>query len=114
VVTVAGDVTNELMESAEIGHACELETSTMLHLCPEGVDMTAAEATQTRKAIFSGRGLLFVSPWHARTRNTGIGDPTVAAAEKGRRIIEAAVDRIATALVELSNAPYTDLFPYQE
>ncbi len=111
---VAGDVESEVMETKERGHACEMETSTMLYLCPEGADMAAAEATHIRKTVFSGRGLSFVSPWHALTRNTGIGDPTVATAEKGRRIIEAAVDRIATALVELSNAPYTDLFPYQE
>ena len=45
---------------------------------------------------------------------TGSGDPTKATAEKGRRMIEAAVDRLATTLKELSDAPMDDLFPYRD
>jgi creatinine amidohydrolase len=103
-----------VLTSEERGHACEMETSTMLYLCPEGVDMTAAETTHSRPTVFSNRALSFVSPWHAYTRNTGLGDPTVATAEKGERMIAAALDRLATALKELSAAPYTDLFPFVE
>ena len=109
------DVEEEVMETEERGHACEMETSAMLYLCPEGVDMKAAEPTAGRKAIFSRRGVLFfVNPWHLYTRNSGLGDPTKATAEKGRRMIEAAVDRTATALKELSDARMDDTFPYQE
>jgi len=111
---VAGDVEKEVLETEEGGHACEMETSVMLHLCPEPVDMAAAEPTRTRRTIFSGRHLQFVNPWHVYTINTGIGDPTKATEEKGRRIIEAAVDRVATALKELSDAPYDDMFPFRE
>lgn len=111
---ISGDVQKEVLETTEGGHACEMETSTMLYLCPEGVDMSAAEATQARKTAFSTRGLSFVSPWHALTRNTGLGDPTKATAEKGKRIIAAAVDRLAATLKELSDVPYSDLFPYVE
>jgi len=111
---VAGDVEEEVMETAERGHACEMETSAMLYLFPEGVDMDAAEPTHSRKTIFSSRRLTFVNPWHIYTRNTGLGDPTKATAEKGRRILEAAVDRIAASLKELSDAPYTDMFPFVE
>jgi creatinine amidohydrolase len=111
----SSDVEAEVKETDESGHACEIETSVMLHLCPEHVTMEAAEPTRTRKTIFSQRrGLSFVSPWHAYTVNTGIGDPTKATAEKGRRMIEAAVDRLATTLKELSDAPLDDLFPYRD
>ncbi len=113
--SASSDVEQEVMETAERGHACEQETSVMLHLCPDHVRMEAAEPTRTRKTIFSQRrGLSFVSPWHAYTINTGIGDPTKATAEKGRRMIEAAVDRLATTLKELSDAPIDDLFPYRD
>jgi creatinine amidohydrolase len=92
-----------------------METSAMLYLCPEGVDMEAAEPTQGRKAIFSRRGVLyFVNPWHIYTRNTGLGDPTKATAEKGRRMLEASIDRVATALKELSDAPMDDFFPFRD
>jgi creatinine amidohydrolase len=112
--SVAGDVEAEVMETSERGHACEMETSSMLYLHPEGVDMSAAEPTHVRKTFFSNRALQFVSPWHALTRNTGIGDPTKATAEKGQRILEVAIERVATALKDLSDAPYGDLFPYRD
>jgi creatinine amidohydrolase len=111
---VIGDVEGEVMETKEMGHACEMETSAMLHLCPEGVEMSAAEPTRVRKTIFSGRALQFVSPWHVYTLNTGIGDPTKASAEKGRRLLEAAVDRIAAALKEMSDEPYSEMFPFRD
>jgi creatinine amidohydrolase len=111
---VAGDVEAEVMETPERGHACEMETSSMLYLHPEGVDMSAAEPTRIRKAVFSNRSLQFVSPWHVLTINTGIGDPTKATAEKGRRILEAAIDRVATALKELSDEPYNEMFPFRD
>ena len=111
----SSDVEAEVRETKETGHACEIETSVMLHLSPEHVHMEAAEPTRIRTTIFSQRrGISFVSPWHAYTINTGIGDPTKATAEKGRRMIEAAVDRLATSLKELSDAPIDDLFPFRD
>lgn len=105
----------EIRETEETGHACEIETSLLLHLYPDRVAMEAAEPTRVRKTIFSDReGVNFVSPWHAYTRNTGIGDPTKATAEKGRRMIEAGVERLAAILKDLSEAPMTDLFPFVE
>lgn len=112
--SVAGDVESEVMETKERGHACEMETSSMLYLAPEGVEMSAAEPTRIRKTPFSNRALQFVSRWHGLTVNTGIGDPTKATAEKGRALLEAAIERTATALKELSDEPYGDLFPYRD
>ena len=107
------DVENEITETDERGHACEIETSMMLHYAPEHVSMDEAKPTRIRKAIFSRPGsIFFVNPWHLYTVNTGIGDPTKATAEKGAKMNAAAVDRLAQALKELSDAPMDELFPY--
>jgi creatinine amidohydrolase len=86
----------------------------MLCLAPEFVDMEAAEPTKARKTVFSEGALTFVPHWNIFTRNTGLGDPTKATAEKGERMIELAVERLARALKELSDAPMDELFPYRE
>ncbi|MFB3880067.1 MAG: creatininase family protein [Armatimonadota bacterium] len=112
---LADDVAAEVQETEETGHACEMETSLMLHLAPEHAKMGEAKPTRTRKTFFSNPGsIFFVRPWHVYTLNCGIGDPTKASAEKGRRMVEAAVDRLATALKELSDAPFNELFPYKD
>ncbi len=108
------DVELELAETKERGHACETETSIMLHLAPEFAQMEAAKPTRTRRSIFSKQGMSFVSPWHLYTVNTGIGDPTKATAEKGRKMVEVAVDRLAQALKELSEAAIDGIFPYRD
>ena len=112
---LSADVEEEIQETAETGHACEIETSVMLHLAPEHAKMEEAKPTRTRRPIFSDPGaIFFVRPWHIYTLNCGIGDPTKATAEKGRRMVEAAVERLATALKELSDAPINELFPFRD
>ena len=112
--SLSHDVEMEIRETTEGGHACEIETSVMLDLAPEHVKMSEAKPTRIRKSLFSEGGIFFVNPWHNYTVNTGIGDPTKATADKGRRMIEASVDRFAQALKELSDAPIDDLFPYKD
>jgi creatinine amidohydrolase len=112
---LSADVEAEIQETEETGHACEMETSVMLYLAPEHAKMEEAKPTRTRKAILSDpRSIFFVKPWHIYTLNCGIGDPTKATAEKGRRMVETAVDRLAQALKELSDAPVDDLFPFKD
>lgn len=112
--TLSHPVELELAETEERGHACETETSIMLCLAPEFVDMEAAEPTKGRSTIFSDNALSFTPYWNIYTRNTGLGDPTKATAQKGERMIELAVKRLSRALKELSDAPMDELFPYQE
>ncbi len=50
-------------------------------------------------------------PWHLLTTNTGCGNPHGATAEKGKRLMEVMVDRLADFLVELSVAEIDDQFP---
>jgi len=112
---LSADVEAELQETAETGHACEMETSVLLYLAPEHAKMDEAKPTRTRKSVFSDpRSIFFVKPWHIYTLNCGIGDPTKATADKGRRMVDTAVDRLAQALKELSDAPIDQLFPMRD
>lgn len=100
------------VSDAEWGiHAGELETSVMLHLAPDLVDMGAAVADG-----FAAHQLFAASP-HLTIENgfspawttddiapdTGvIGDPRNASAEIGRAIVEFQIERLADALAEIS------------
>lgn len=78
-------------------HACELETSLMLHLAPELVDMKAAVGTDrlTQISPYSS-SQAFVSTWTLqKSRSGAYGDPTVATAELGRRLFDKMVTETA-------------------
>jgi creatinine amidohydrolase len=82
-------------------HADEAETSKMLHIAPATVDMTRALPDLAPETT-AGAGLTrdpsrpgFYSP-------TGTwGDPTLATPEKGRRLVEAAVESILSEIERL-------------
>jgi creatinine amidohydrolase len=60
------------------------------------------------------RGWISITrPWHLLTTNAGVGYPHEATAEKGRRLMELLVERLATFLVELSAAPLDASFPFR-
>jgi creatinine amidohydrolase len=46
------------------------------------------------------------------TTNTGLGDPSAATAEKGRKLVDVLVDRLGGFLIELAAAKMDDKFPY--
>lgn len=84
-------------EEKEDDHAGELETSVMLHYYPETVDMSLAGSGEFRK--FSVEGLNTKVAWLPRdwaqvSKDTGVGDPRKASAEKGRRYMEAVIPKI--------------------
>jgi creatinine amidohydrolase len=89
-------------------HGGELETSAMLHLAPELV-LPLEEAGEGHAHPWAVRGLrdgLAWAPrqWTRATDDTGVGDPRAATAEKGRRFVDAACERIAEFLAELAVA----------
>ena len=96
-------------------HASEAETSVGLALFPEKIRMERAvaprEAPLKLKSLQAGY-ISFVRPWDRVSDNTGMGDPTRATAEKGRKLVEVFVDRVAALLKELSDAELTESFPY--
>ncbi|MBX9583149.1 MAG: creatininase family protein, partial [Gemmataceae bacterium] len=89
-------------------HAGEMETSLLLHLCPEWVAMAqAGEGRAVPFAIEALRGVPGVwtpRPWSAVHPDTGCGDPSKATAEKGRRYLEAVGRELAGVLVGLAGA----------
>jgi creatinine amidohydrolase len=81
-----------------IGHACELETSFILHLRPELVHMERAvdevDFTSTPNYYMDwveGGALIANPPWDDDTRTGAYGAGSLGTAEKGRRWLEAAI-----------------------
>ncbi len=101
-------------------HAGEMETALGLAYFPELVSRRedgtlAADKGTTRPSRFEAvnRGWVTITrPWHLLTTNTGSGNPHAATAEKGERMVELLVERIASFLVELSASKLDDRFPY--
>ena len=98
----------QLAEQDHGSHADELETSLMLALAPELVDMSRAEASPARKQEVSGR--LTPSDPHSPnySRSGSYGDPTRATPAKGEVLLAAMLgdlsEQIATFIAERSAA----------
>jgi creatinine amidohydrolase len=108
---IPAQLLNEVLVSEKPGgvsHACEMETSALLYLRPDLVDMSKAERDlgfQSSKYMW--RDLRMTSPvvfneqW-SRFSRTGVqGDPTLATAEKGRILVDAVVEHLAGLLRDL-------------
>jgi creatinine amidohydrolase len=106
----------EHRKSAEggIGHACEAETSVMLHLDPRLVDMSLADNTDRMTSNLATcpvdgasarKKRMFLSTWFLEdSTHGGAGDPSGAAREFGEALHRMAVDGLAEAIRELSEA----------
>jgi creatinine amidohydrolase len=101
-------------------HAGEMETSIALAFFPQLVARNddgslAADDGATRETRFRAINEGWVSltrPWHLLTVNSGSGNPHAATSEKGQRMMEVLIERIATFLVELSEAEIDERFPF--
>lgn len=88
-------------------HADELETSVMMHYHPELVDLSmAGEGKAGGWALPSlQRGVAWIPRrWDMVSRDTGIGDPRNATAEKGARFARAVAQTYARLINELCDA----------
>jgi len=97
-------------------HADELETSLLLHLAPQWVAPleTAGDGATTPsklEAITHTPGVWAPRDWAALTKDTGVGDPRAATAEKGRKIFDLLVKALEPVLIQLSAASNGD-FPF--
>jgi creatinine amidohydrolase len=111
---MATDVYPQLFEQPG-EHADEVETSLGLAYFPNLLHPEQADDGATRATRFEAinRGWVSITrPWHLATRNTGMGNPAPASAEKGRRLMDVLVDRLSRFLVELSAARVDESFPY--
>jgi creatinine amidohydrolase len=110
---MAPDVKQSVFE-APGDHADELETSLLLHLCPDVVELSqAGPGKRTPFAVdgLSQPGVWTPRPWSKSHPDTGSGDPSRATAEKGKRYFEAVTAALANLLVGLANAKKGQL-PY--
>ena len=116
---VLADIYDEIFSEKE-DHAGEMETSFGMAFFPELVirnedGSLAADEGATRESRFEAinRGWVSITrPWHLLTTNAGSGNPHMATAEKGERMMQLIVERMSTFLVELSQSELDDRFPF--
>lgn len=88
-------VTDEVRETpsahSSYFHACEIETSYMLYLAGEYVDMSRAITDIPDIPISAD---ITPTPWEKFTSSAVLGDAKIATREKGERIIEVAIENM--------------------
>lgn len=95
-------------------HAGEMETSVILHLAPHLVK-PLSEAGDGASKKFRMAGIREGWAWAERkwlqvTRDTGVGDPRKASAEKGAKFFKAATEKVAQFFKEVAEADRNDLY----
>ena len=97
----AFDVAGDIHQGVDVGHACEFEVSSALHLCPELVregalakgDLVENPVRHTREM---GAPVYRAYAWEERSANGPLGDAaTGASAEAGRTMTEKGVALLA-------------------
>jgi creatinine amidohydrolase len=104
------------MESAALSHACEYETSMMLHASAECVRMEKAErsATLPSNGYFSWedeepyRGISMFFPTELVSSNGSSGEPQLASAAKGAHLIDQAVRALGDFLKVYQHWPFRE------
>ncbi|WP_206453823.1 creatininase family protein [Aurantimonas marina] len=115
---LAGPEIAQIRESAFAGanHACELETSLMLHIDPEAVrqpdHLPAMSYVPTHDwanadMVLPARGALFRSMAEMSDGLGAVGDASLATAAKGQAIIEAVTEQLLAVVRDLSVASST-------
>lgn len=108
------DLQNELFTPGG-DHANDMETSLVLHLRPELVDMHNAGSQPTAKYRLSAMQAGWARaprPWEKYTADSGAGDPRAATAEKGARFFDAVTRELASFLVDFAAAEMDTMFPF--
>jgi len=90
-----GRVTEEVREAksahSSYFHACEIETSYMLYLAEEYVDMSKALAEDPQIPMSAD---ITPTPWEEFTSTAVLGNATLATKDKGEKIIEIAIENM--------------------
>lgn len=104
--SVADQLIRETLEGAHkyVGHACEFETSMMLHVRPELVirEKIADAGTLVTDAL---QGVFLSRDMCQRTKVGYTGRPDLASSAKGERLIHGIVERLVTLAKELLSEP---------
>lgn len=95
-------------------HAGEMETSVMLHLTPHLVrPLSEAGDGAAKKFRFAAmrEGWAWAErKWLQVTKDTGVGDPRKATAEKGAKYFKAVTEKVSRFFVEVARADRNDLY----
>jgi creatinine amidohydrolase len=98
----------KVLESGEYGHACEGETSMMLHIAPELVKMDQVPPERftslKRNEALQEVGAYTQVDWYAMYPHMYVGDASVSTPEKGRLLLDYQIQT----LVELIRAVKAD------
>lgn len=96
--TMIADVREEPVAHPAYMHADEIETSYMLHLAPDAVDMDKAIANYP---VFPEDFSTIAYRWTDFSESPVLGDARAATAEKGRKILEAVLANMAKQIAVL-------------
>lgn len=104
----------DLQESGKYGvfHACELETSLMLHARPELVKMELAVDEEPVACLRDNDYVTVFGPYNAGwktsdvTESGVIGSPTLATAEKGEKLFDYAVKELMEIIAAFARTEY--------
>lgn len=116
---IAGDAIKNLpgFETAGITHACEYETSTILHLRADLVHLDKARAVNPQLnsdflvADFSAASRVETAkPLHLLSETGAFGKPELGTAEKGERLLNAVVPEVVKFLREFATWPAVKSF----
>lgn len=93
---------NEIRElgNAGSGHSGETETSMMLAIRPELVRLDQLDADGEKEGM-RVPGASSYYRFDQRTRHGGVGDPTVATAEKGQAMLDASAEEVAQSVLDI-------------
>lgn len=102
IIEIAGPVEAQVKQQARGTHADEIETSMMLYIAPDRVDMSKAVKDDSERGT---GGLTRKADGPGTYSASGVwGDATLATREKGRLVVEATVQGILREIGELRAA----------
>src|SRR4051812_102147 len=96
-------------------HADEVETSLGLAYFPDLVFPELADdgaAKPTRFEAINKGWVSITRPWHLVSKETGLGNPATATADKGKQLMEVLEERLGQFLIDLARSPMNEEFPY--
>lgn len=91
----------EVRETWPVGHACEIETSLALYLYPHLCRMERVKGPAKLGPEHVVEGVRTMADWVSYAVEGYIGDPRAATPEKGRKIFEAWVRKVAEVLEKI-------------
>ena len=104
--SIAAQAISDILEGPDrfVGHACEAETSLIMHLRPELVRQDALAGAEGWLPD-DIEGMFVCRDMHQRTAAGCTGRPDLSTATKGERLFEAITDRVIAAIERLQDEP---------